>query len=258
MKTTRIIEQYLDGTLTDQERLAVDIRASQDHEFSKLIILHKEVNESIRDEELSLLQDQIRKVSEEYFISLDTASKQALIRVKHRPFIYHPWLRLAAFFVLVAVAGIILKMVIFTDLSAAKLYQKYYTTYDADVILRSPDYTGQSPLDRAILNYNSGNYTAALRMFNEIREERPADCLVLFYSGLTLMGIGDHESAVSSFKAIPPDSGCPFNEQRDWYLALSLLKLNNGTAAAEIFNQIRAGGGFYARRSEQILKHFNP
>jgi anti-sigma factor RsiW len=63
METTRIIEAYLDGNLDPADRAALEARAAQDPEFADLIRLHKEVNESIRDEGGSKLCYMLKEIN---------------------------------------------------------------------------------------------------------------------------------------------------------------------------------------------------
>ncbi len=65
MNTTRLIEAYLDGSLEKDIAEEIKVRAENDVEFAELIRLHKEINESIRDNELNSLRQTLRKISAE-------------------------------------------------------------------------------------------------------------------------------------------------------------------------------------------------
>jgi hypothetical protein len=69
MFTTRKIEQYLDGTLNEREKIFFEMLAHLNEKLAELIILHKEVNESIMDNKLYFLRKQLKQVSESYFIA---------------------------------------------------------------------------------------------------------------------------------------------------------------------------------------------
>ena len=65
MNTTRIIEAFLDGSLDKDKAKEIRARAENDVEFAELIRLHKEINESIRDDELNSLRLTLRRISAE-------------------------------------------------------------------------------------------------------------------------------------------------------------------------------------------------
>jgi tetratricopeptide (TPR) repeat protein len=255
METIRLIEQYLDGTLGGEERNALEERAESDSDFCELIIMHKEVNESIRNNDLFEFRELVSRVSKDYFsaaVAERQTQKKKSLRVSYR-FIS----RIAALFIFTAAAGFILRFTVFSRMSAARLYQKNYTAYHADVICRSAP-VANMPLDEVIMSYNQGKYQDALRVLNEIIAKDRNNYLALFYKGLTCMETGDHVNAILSFKEIPVNWVSPFAEHRDWYLALALLKINNASEASAILQQISSGGGYYAGRAKQILKKLRP
>lgn len=254
METTRLIEQYLDGSLGAEERSAVEKRASGDDVFRKLIMLHKEVNDSIRDNDFFALRDLIAGIGKEYSPHEIAGRK---IPVKKLPPPAHPlFMRIAALLILLATAGFILRFVIFYHPSAERIYQKYYAVYDLDVIYRSAPALN-THLNEAILSYDQGKYRDALLKLNVILSEDQNNYMARFCQGLALMETDDPDSAIHSFRQIPAQWYSPFAEHRDWYLALALLKSKNVVESSEIFRQIAADNGYYARRAEQILKSLN-
>jgi tetratricopeptide (TPR) repeat protein len=251
METTRLIEQYLDGTLGTEERSAFEERASGDEVFRKLIMLHKEVNDCIRDNDFFTLRDLIAGISKEYSPHKITGGE--FPKKKLQPVSYRLFARIAALLILLAAAGFILRYVIFNHPSAERIYQKYYAVYDLDVIYRSAP-ARNTRLNEAILSYDQGNYQDALLKLNVILSEDQNNYMARFCQGLALMETDDPVGAIHSFREIPAKWYSPFAEHRDWYLALALLKSKNAVESSEIFRQIASDNGYYARRAEQILK----
>lgn len=251
METTRMIERYLDGTLNDTERQAVEERAGHDSDFHELIRLHREVNDSIRDEDLFALRDLIRKVNAEY---LDTPGKDLQTQEKwHHPILSGVVFRIAALLIFAATAGVVLKLTLFKGTSSEKLYHRYYSVYESDVVVRSAkeEITG---LTKAIRYYDLGKYAEALINLDDIIRRDRYDYLALLYRGLTCMETGNTDCAVKSFREIPDNWGSPFSEHRNWYLALALLKINNTEEAKDILQRIIAGKGYYSKHAHQIIK----
>jgi tetratricopeptide (TPR) repeat protein len=251
METTRKIEQYLEGTLGKEERREFEERARQDKDFQALIRMHREVDESIRDEDLALLRDKINRMGKEYVDASDTAPP---VQVKKQfRASYRIVFRAAAGLVLFVAAGLALKLLLFSDLSPEGLFQKYYTPYNSDVVFRSsaPDGTN---IDKAIRNYSMGNYAEALILLEEIIRKDPANNLALFYRGLAALGTDDGMTAIRSLQAIPDYWNSPFIEHRNWYLALALLQERRVSEAAKLFNEIDSGGGYYAEKARKISR----
>jgi tetratricopeptide (TPR) repeat protein len=251
METTRLIEEYLEGNLSGEEKKAVEERAENDTDFRDLIHLHKEVNECIRSDEVFDLRNRITKISREYTGTDDRVVKKkihSLFPLNHR-IMY----RVASLFVIMAAAGLILRYTVFSRLSSDRLYQRYYLAYETDIIQRSVE-AGMTPLDKAIYVYNRGRYPDALKILDNILTNQTDNYVAWFYKGLTCLETGDPGRAVISFNVIPVNWNSPFAEHRDWYLALALLKADNPSEALRIFQKIASGDGYYARNAEKLLK----
>lgn len=251
METTRLIEEYFDGTLNSEERSAVEERAARDKGFHDLMLLHREVNESIRNNDVFELRDLIAKISRDYLVTGSSVSDLKTKRFRKGSYLLFS--RIAALLIFAAAAGFVLKFTVFNRMSAGRLYEKYYAAYDIDIFCRSVP-VNKMPLDEAIMSYNQGKYPDALKMLDEILAREQDNYMALFYRGLTCLETGDPESAVMSLREIPVNWVSPFNEHRDWYLALALLKTDKTSEASVILQKISGKEGYYARQAKQIIR----
>jgi len=246
METTRIIEEYLDQTLSMEERDAVEARLASDKDFSDLIALHKEVNESIGDRELIELHHLIEKVSAEYLRR--NRKQEAVIK----PILYKKFIiRIAAILIIMVASGMIIKTLFFDHVNTEKLFGKYYTTYEADVISRSAP-SGTTTLDQAVLNYTNGEYSEALNLLDALVQQDGKNYLAWFYKGLSCLETDQTGEAVHSFRTIPESWDSPYAEHRNWYLALSLLRQGDITDASQILSGISSANGYYDRQAEKL------
>ncbi|MBN1158357.1 MAG: hypothetical protein JXA61_03165 [Bacteroidales bacterium] len=62
MKKSRMIEDYLDGLLSKQEKKEFEKKLGEDKELADLLKFHAEVNESIRDHELHDLRRKLKEL----------------------------------------------------------------------------------------------------------------------------------------------------------------------------------------------------
>lgn len=69
MKKMRLIEEYLDGSLSAEEKKNFEDRLGKDKELADLVKMHLDVNESIRDDELHALREKLKEIGEKYFRS---------------------------------------------------------------------------------------------------------------------------------------------------------------------------------------------
>ena len=255
MNITRKIEQYLDGTLNDEERITLEMQAGHDKRLSELIRLHKEVNDSIRDKDLHTLHDCLKRVSAGYFISTGTSiisAEHDIVKQEHK-LVRSVFFCIAAIVLIVFAAGIALKLLFLNNVPAEKLYHQYYLPYKTDIICRSVS-TDLDILNKAINLYGHEEYTNALSLLEDIIIKNENNFLALFYQGLAYLETTTPAKAIASFNKIPAIWNSPYAVHRDWYLALALLKTGNELAAIKILNNLKASGGFYAKEASRISK----
>jgi tetratricopeptide (TPR) repeat protein len=239
MQTTKLIEEYLEHSLTPGECEEVEKKASTDSSFKDLIELHKEVNEAIDDRELAKLNGLIQKVGRQY-------NNKGRI-----PFLSSRFFRIAAVSVFVLALAAVLKFTVFVS-DSDRIYKRYYTQYNADVTTRSAQDI-QTRLDQAVGQYAKGNFSEALTDLKQVIIAQPDNYVALFYNGLALMAQNSMNEAVVSFRQIPSQWDNLLSEQRDWYLALALLKNDKMPEAETVFKQIVQNNGYYSGKAKEIL-----
>jgi|WetSurMetagenome_2_1015567.scaffolds.fasta_scaffold155127_2 tetratricopeptide (TPR) repeat protein len=246
MEKTRLIEQYLDGTLSQEERAFLESKMNKDADFRNLMLLHQEVNESIKDNKLQALKAMLGRIDMEYSRS---KNKNRFIKLSF----WRSPIRLAAAIVFLAVLGVAMKFTLFNTVSNEMLYQKYYETYDADVISRSIQYD-QQLLDKAILEYSQEQYSEALDILNNIVVRDQNNYVAWFYRGLACLETRATTEAVRSFESIPDTWNSPLKEHRDWYLGLALLRHGDTSFAVHKFKKIGNEGGYYSESAKKIIR----
>ena len=71
-----MIEEYLDGTLSKEEREKLEDQLGKDKELADLLRMHADVNESISDNDLFALRKKIKRIGDTYLSSTDQISKR--------------------------------------------------------------------------------------------------------------------------------------------------------------------------------------
>lgn len=109
-------------------------------------------------------------------------------------------------------------------------------------------------LERAIYLYKIHKYIKALNEFEMISAKHPDEVNAQFYSGLCFYHLGQNVNAINKFDAVLKNKETEFNEETNWYKALTLLKLKNITDAKKVLKSIVQENGFYKTKAEEQLK----
>jgi hypothetical protein len=241
MNTTRLIEAYLDGSLSSAEAQEIKERTKNDHEFAELIRLHKEINESIRDKELNSLRQVLKKISSE----IPKSKEEGF-------FPFRRIIRIAAALLFILLIGTIVTMLFFPRYTGSSTFEKFYSKYEPDVITRSGNSTYKS-LENAVFLYQTGEYKECERILAKMVSHDKHNYQALFYLGLAQIELENPNEAISDFLKIPTDWNSPYLIHRNWYLSLCLIRTGNEKQALPLLRDLSAGGKFYADRAGKII-----
>jgi tetratricopeptide (TPR) repeat protein len=241
MNTTRLIEAFLDGSLEKDKVEEIKARAKNDAEFADLIRLHKEINESIRDNELHNLRQILRKISVEKDTSMYLIS-----------FPFRRIIKITAVFLFILIVGAAAAKWIFAGYSRSAIFEKYYFKYEPDVITRSGDLS-KNGMENAQFLYQTGNYTECAEMLDELVRNDKQNFLALFYLGLAKIELQKTNEAIINFLKIPPNWNSPYSIHRNWYLALCLIKTGQERQALPLLKRLSIEDEFYSGRAKKIM-----
>ena len=241
MNTTRIIEAYLDGSLEKDKAEEIKARAESDGEFAELIRLHKEINESIRDNELHSFRQTLRRISAEK----EPSNNRAVFSPR---FI----VQIAAVFLFILIVGTAVLKLFFPGYSKSTIFEKFYVKYEPDVITRSGNLLKTS-LENAQFLYQTGNYTECARILDDIVSNDKQNYLALFFLGLAKIELHQPNEAISDFLKIPPNWNSPYSIHRNWYLALCLIKTGQEKQAQPLLKRLSIETEFYSDQARNIL-----
>jgi hypothetical protein len=241
MNTTRLIEAYLDGSLENDKAEEIRSRAENDAEFAELIRLHKEINESIRDNELHSLRQTLREI----FAEKDISNKGVLLPLRRI-------IQFAAVFLFIIIVGTAAVKWFFPGYSRSTVFEKFYVKYEPDAITRSGNMLKNS-LENAQFQYQTGNYIECVGILEDLTRRDKQNFLAWFYLGLTKIELQQTNDAIIDFLKIPPNWKSPYVIHRNWYLALCLIKAGQEKQASPLLKRLSTGKGFYSERAKQIL-----
>jgi tetratricopeptide (TPR) repeat protein len=242
MNTTKLIEAYLDGSLEKDKAEEIRARAENDVELAKLILLHKEINESIRDNELHNLRQTLRKISAE-----KDATNNGVVFPLRRI------IQIASVFMFLLIISTAAVKFFSRGYSRSSIFEKFYIKYEPDVITRSGNLS-LNGLGNAQFLYQTGNYNECARILDEMISSDKQNYLALFYLGLTKIELHRPNEAINDFLKIPLDWYSPYSIHKNWYLSLCLIKTGQEVRAQPILKRLSIGEDFYSERARKILE----
>ncbi|MBC7864962.1 MAG: CDC27 family protein [Bacteroidia bacterium] len=114
--------------------------------------------------------------------------------------------------------------------------------------------TADDVLLEAITSFESENYSACIESFDLLLKINKTDINALFYSGMCYYKLGNYSKAIEYLNAVIDDHNNIFDQESEYYKALSLIGNSEKAEAIEILKRIVIARGFYAERALEILK----
>jgi tetratricopeptide (TPR) repeat protein len=255
MKSTILIEKYLDGTLKGEKLKDFIHQLQRDSELQELVALHREVNDSIREEDISRFKNKLNKAYLVFRRSEGSGEKATIHDIRSpgkKHTVPNRMLLVAAGITIIFIIGILFYKLGGKGHTGDKMYSMYYHPYVSDITVRSEAFKIDE-IGNAILLYNKGRYKAAYDNFMHIVDANSENYLARFYLGLTCMELNRFDVAIRQFKNILDNCKSPVIYHAQWYLALCYLKTNNKREAEAILEAIISADTYYRIKAEELL-----
>jgi len=233
------VRRYLNGNMTGDEQAQFKSRLENDPAFAEEVNLNRVLLESIDLHFKSKLKERLQKGDEVFRITPPT-KKRTLKQV----------LAMAASLSLIAVASYFL---FYKNADPQQLYDQYHTTYYnvVDGNVRSGE---TEAVSRAFELYDQGDFQAAAHSFERIIKQDKDNMDYIFYQGLSLLEMGNADTAIASFMKVVSATDDSWTEPAKWYLGLAYLRAGRSKKAGQVFEEIVGEGGSYSERAKEILK----
>ena len=108
-------------------------------------------------------------------------------------------------------------------------------------------------MEEAIARFAANDHKGCLDDMRFVLNQYPEDVNALFYAGLCAHNLGLHQRARQLLHRAAVHPVDVFDEEAEWYHALTLEKLGETDGAREAFTRISSRGGFYAERARDRL-----
>jgi len=224
-----LIEAYIDGGLDGQQKIMAEQALQQDAELQEK---YEEMQLAVNAVKLSALNSQVKAIAQAHFLNSEaepTVTIQPSAKVVNIKFYA---LRVAAVLLLVCASYIALE---YLTVSPQKIYAEEFNNYDLPVS------RGASKIAIIEQQYKSEQWEEVIQT---VSSENLPDQKDLFLAGMSSMQLNKWESASNFFnKVISINSTAgkkAYQDESEFYLALTYLKMNNTDKAVSLLSSIRS------------------
>ncbi len=257
MKSTILIEKYLDGTLKSDKLKDFERYIKSSEELKERVILHKEVNESVELDDITIFRKKLRSI---YFLfrkwennEVRDPSIYISQPAEQRLLVRHRWLIAASISLIVIIGALFMYISKDRAYTNDKLFSMYYQPYMPDIYMRSDSHK-INELGNAISLYDQYDYQRASKELNLIIAGDNNNFLAKYYLGLTCMGLGKYDTAIREFEFLRENWESSFIYHTEWYLALCYLKSDNKKKAIILLKKIRQDNRYYSDKARILLE----
>lgn len=240
MKQTSIIEKYLDGNVTEEEKIEFEKRMENDKILASQVTLHKNVNNAIKEDDVHHFRLNIR--------SLIRGRKLQTTKVRTQT----RYLRYPIAAAIILLIGFSLWQIVFNK-SSLEIYSMFYHPYQTDISTRS----GDQKVDKVQLSYllyQEGDYEASFEILTNYLTKNFNNQTAHFYYGMNALELQQFDLAIKELKAVAEDLSTPFSIHAKWYLAMTYLKINQEEEASRYLQQLANTTNLYTDKASRILR----
>ncbi len=228
-----LIEKFLEGSLSGEERIEFEQLCETDYEFKKEVDFQLSLRNSLREQDAKAFKLKL--------LQLEKESKKG----------NSIWLWRA---VAACLGGLFILAMwwILQPPSTIELYQSYYVP-QRNIHQPLTRTNGElNPTYEAFLEYEKENWAASLKLFRSIRENSQEEFLDL-YIGNCLLNLQQFEEARENLERLSSSSDLDLQQRAFWYLALVELALDNRAGCKLYLQQVIDGQGPFAPQASDLL-----
>lgn len=278
-----LFEQYLDGTLQEEALKKFLVRLKEDKDFAARFELYKRLDEFMRWQQQRIFS--VRKVSEEkdvleineleniekeiraYYGQKKNIGELRSIREKldqayenlrkdeDNKTSRSSWMGIAASIAILISLSIFYFFRNHQNLSSEELFNKYYLAYPAFALVRGDIDRDiqETPWQKALKQYEAGNYQRAFIAFETAEQSLENKYLAKLYEGICLMELREYGDAAIRFKQILFSGNHLLFNQACWYLALCRIKQQRIEDAIVLLKKIDTDGNVFHLKARRLL-----
>lgn len=250
-KDIELIDRYLLGEATSEEKKAVEQRLKKDQEFAEEVDFVRSVILATREKGEEIFRDTLNELEGSLAHRIEKQASTEMGKEdktrKTVPLFRRRWFYYAA--TIAAVVAIGTFFILQQGRQGPRLYGKYFTPYPNEIITYArgqqvpegyDQFTQQeyNLIVRAMKYYERENYGKARELFEANVRKTPENAGLIVYMALCQMQTDKLQPAIQNLEYVLGLSNPPLEKQTQWYLALAHLKNNQTDKADELLQAI--------------------
>ncbi len=238
--TTILFEDYLEGLLSEENRLAFEKRLEEDAEFAANFNTYKALSDHLSHQfskERSDFKTQLENIGSTFFEE-NTSKKQTpkVIRLK-------PW-----HYSIAASIALLIGFFVIQNMGSLDP-EDYIFSESIEITERSQDATTLKDAETA---FNNGAYKDAIENFDILLETDPENVELLFYKAIAHDAILEYDKADAIYNRLKNGSSL-YKHKAAFYAGVSQWKRNNALEAQKLLETIPSSADEY-KDAQRILK----
>ncbi len=262
------IEKYLLDELNNAEKEKIEKRIKEEKEFAEEVDFMRDAMQASRLEGRKELKNRLNETEQKHAADIEARAREEMnkeaggkkiVQLRRRRWLY------AAATVAAAAIGFYFGIILPSN-QGPKMYAEYFKPYPNKVI---PSTRGEEVPEqfahysqeeynlvvRAMKYYERKNYEKATELFEQHVPLREENAALILYKGISQLKSGDEQKALKSFRYILNFRESDFQDQSQWYLALTYLKLKDTESAWNILKKISDNpSNPYKRKADKIIQ----
>lgn len=246
-----LIEQYLAGNLSEQERSDFEKEIRKSDDLRAEIQLHREIAEVTAGEKFNELRDVLKNTDANWKTdsSIRPGGKIVTFKMIIRAIAATAVLLLGTMFWYVSSVS---------SISSDRLFSSNFEPYEMVLTQRSGGANSETEnkWDYAISKYAAGDFEEAKNQFALLGKQEQEKHLPLLklYEGVSALAVGESDPAINAFQ--PLLSEPLLKEQARWYLGLTYLQKGDTENAKINFQEIQKGA-YKFKESQKIISRLD-
>jgi hypothetical protein len=224
-----LLIDHLDDSLLGKGSPEVDRLIADDADIA---VTWRYLNLAVDTVRNAALHERVMVVRKEWMAKQAAGQTTGTATPKARVFtIYRNVMRVAACILLLTGGAAVYK---YTTISATGIYQEYYSSYE---LTTSRGAGVADPIDEA---YNNKNWVKVLALFNTTKDKSIRS---FFFAGMADLELKNYQAATAQFQQVMAENmrsgGDYFQDEAEYYMAMSLLAENRADQALPLLEKIR-------------------
>ncbi|NNE76307.1 MAG: hypothetical protein HKN31_04460 [Pricia sp.] len=238
MERETLLEKYIQGELTENERVEFDSLVEKDADFLKEVAFHTNLKKVIEAEDDAVFREMVS--------DFESEARTETTKRKRFP---TKWLVAAS---IALIAGLTYFLPLNTTTSPQELYAQNFEPYRNVVHPITRGEADQDEKTKAFMAYQNGKYEEALPMFTELYNDTE-ESYFLFYKANALIQLNRAREAIPILQAHLQRKG-ELSDKTTWYLAMAYLQLGDKENAKIMLDDVIENGNYKVESAQQILK----